>query len=386
MTSNRSDVGQKRDVPLFYVVDWLPPDFGAVGQYGRLFAGEIAQAGRRVYLIGLTSGAGGKTRECFGPDAFLETTKIENSGYQKTRNLKRLLWTIRTNLRLMREVLTHREAQNAELLFTGSPPFMLYFAFLAKILRRTRLTYRITDFFPEVIIASSGKRSVPLSIIQQMTWLFRRQVDTFEVLGEDQRRLLLQGGIRPERIRLKRDVSPVAVVGNEIAAPRPELPIGYPVLLYSGNYGVAHEVDTVIEGFVRHYRSTGPRFALWLNGTGAKADQVEASLRSSGIAIARTMPAPLEQLPSILAAADAHLITLRSEFAGIVLPSKVYSCIASGRPVLFVGPKESDVHLLCSCAPNLMYEQVDPGDAAGFAAALERIAQRLPAPTVTRAV
>jgi hypothetical protein len=98
------------------------------------------------------------------------------------------------------------------------------------------------------------------------------------------------------------------------------------------------------------------------------------------------MPAPLEQLPSILAAADAHLITLRSEFAGIVLPSKVYSCIASGRPVLFVGPKESDVHLLCSCAPDLIYEQVDPGDADGFAAALERIAQRQLAPIATRAV
>src|SRR5437588_270802 len=119
MTSNRRDVGQKRDIPLFYVVDWLPPDFGAVGQYGRLFDREIAQAGRRVYLIGLTSGVGGKTRECFGPGAFLETTKIENSGYQKTRNLKRLLLTIRTNLRLMREVLTHRDAQNAERLFTG---------------------------------------------------------------------------------------------------------------------------------------------------------------------------------------------------------------------------------------------------------------------------
>jgi glycosyltransferase involved in cell wall biosynthesis len=376
MTSDPRDVDEKRDIPLFYVVDWLPPDFGAVGQYGSLFAGEIAQAGRRVYLIGLTSGTGGKTRESFGPGAFLETTKIENSGYQRTRNLRRLLWTLRTNLRLMREVLTHREAQNAELLFTGSPPFMLYFAFLAKILRRTRLTYRITDFFPEVIIASSGKRSVPLLIIQRMTWFFRRQVDTFEVLGEDQRRLLLQGGIRPERIRLKRDVSPVLVVGNEIPAPRPNLPTDYSVLLYSGNYGVAHEVDTVIEGFDRHYRSTGPRFALWLNGTGAKADQVEASLRSSGIAVARTTPAPLEQLPGILAAADAHLITLRSEFAGIVLPSKVYSCIASGRPILFVGPKESDVHLLCSRAPNLMYEQVDPGDAAGFAAALARIGSR----------
>jgi hypothetical protein len=374
MTSEslRSEENRK---PLFYVVDWLPPDFGAVGQYGRLFAGEIART-CKVYLIGLTSGTAEKTREYFGPGAFLETTKIENSGYQKSSNTKRLLWTIRTNLRLMREVLFHRDAQNADLLFTGSPPFMLYFAFLPKIFRRTRLIYRITDFFPEVIIASSGKRSFPLSMVQRMTWFFRRQVDFFEVLGEDQRRLLLQGGIRPERIRLKRDVSPVPILGNEIPAPRPDLPSDYPVLLYSGNYGVAHEVDTVIDGFARHYTSSGPRFAFWLNGTGAKADQVEVALKSGGIAIARTTPAPLEQLPGILAAADAHLITLRPEFTGIVLPSKVYSCIASRRPILFVGPKGSDVHLLCLEAPDLIYEQVDPGDAGGFAAALQRLGSR----------
>src|SRR5438105_6810464 len=121
---------EKPDRPLFYVVDWLPPDFGAVGQYAQLFAGEIARSGRCVYLIGLTSGAGGKKRESFGPKTFLEITKIENAGYPKTRNLNRLLWTIKTNFRLMREVFTHPDARHAELLFTGSPPFMLYFALL----------------------------------------------------------------------------------------------------------------------------------------------------------------------------------------------------------------------------------------------------------------
>jgi hypothetical protein len=30
---------------LFYVVDWLPPDFGAVGQYGIVFAQELARDG-----------------------------------------------------------------------------------------------------------------------------------------------------------------------------------------------------------------------------------------------------------------------------------------------------------------------------------------------------
>jgi hypothetical protein len=207
--------------------------------------------------------------------------------------------------------------------------------------------------------------------------MLRRQVDSFQVLGEDQRRLLLAGGISPERIIMKRDVSPVVISGDETPAKRPdELGSGL-VILYSGNYGVAHDSETVIEGLIKyHSRILKHPFSLWLNASGARVDQVEKRLRTQGIRVARTSPAPLSELPSILAAADVHLITLRPEFVGIVLPSKVYSCISSRRPVLFVGPKSSDVHLLCLDS-GVLYEQVDSGDAVGLANALEHLAALL---------
>jgi len=72
--------------------------------------------------------------------------------------------------------------------------------------------------------------------------------------------------------------------------------------------------------------------------------------------------------------ADAHLITLRVGFAGLVLPSKVYGCLASRKPILFVGPESSDVHLLCSQAQGLWYRRVEPGDVGAFTAALDELA------------
>jgi hypothetical protein len=81
-------------------------------------------------------------------------------------------------------------------------------------------------------------------------------------------------------------------------------------------------------------------------------------------------------LPRLLVTADAHLISLRPEFSGIVLPSKVFGCIASRRPVLFVGPASSDVHVLCRDAGLPAYEHVEAGDIDGFAAALDRLARR----------
>ena len=91
-----------------------------------------------------------------------------------------------------------------------------------------------------------------------------------------------------------------------------------------------------------------PQVVLWLNATGAKADRVEAALRERGLPVHRSRPVPLAELPRLLVTPHAHLITLRDEFVGYVLPSKVYGCIASGRGVLFVGSAASDVHLLCS--------------------------------------
>jgi hypothetical protein len=50
----------------------------------------------------------------------------------------------------------------------------------------------------------------------------------------------------------------------------------------------------------------------------------------------------------------------------------VYGCLASGRDILYVGPRESDVHLLCSQAGN-RYWQVATGDAGGVYRALEAL-------------
>ena len=211
---------------LFYVVDWLPPDFGAVGQYAVLFGREIAQTGRMVSLIGLTSGARETQREIFDTGV-LEINRIPASRYSKSSLIRRLLWSLNTNLRLIWEVIRDPRSHKAQILFTGSPPFMLFFAVLAKWLRRARLIYRITDFYPEVLIAALGRRPLTLALFERLTWWFRRRVDAFQVLGEDQRRLLIAGGIASERITLKRDVPPISITGNEVPVQRPpELPRG----------------------------------------------------------------------------------------------------------------------------------------------------------------
>src|SRR5215472_1519300 len=89
---------------LFYIVDWLPPDFGAVGQYGAIYARELAVAGRDVRLIGLTTGDHSTTRELLANGKVFETTQIHSANYIKSGFIARLLWTFRTNMRIVYEV------------------------------------------------------------------------------------------------------------------------------------------------------------------------------------------------------------------------------------------------------------------------------------------
>jgi hypothetical protein len=358
---------------LLYLCDWLPPDFGAVGQYSLLFARERAAAGEDVVLAGLSSAADSVDEERPGTGC-LRIVRVRARTYDRSDFRTRALWTMRTDLALLWRL--RRELRRAdEILFTGSPPFLIHLLVPFNLLLRKRLTYRITDFHPECLMAEMEKVPAVLKLFHRWTVALRRRVDRFEVLGEDQRLRLLEIGIRPERIVLKRDPSPVEIPpGTPPLEPPAELR-GRAILLYSGNFGVAHDHETFIEGYRQHHREGSGRVALWLNATGAKADRVEQILRGEGLPVYRSRPLPLELLPRLLVTPDAHLITLRDAFVGYVLPSKVHGCVRSGRTVLFIGSPRSDVHLLCSQGlPPERYRRVDSGDAEGVAHALEEIA------------
>src|SRR6185295_8082067 len=106
-----------------YLCDWLPPDFGAVGQYSLLFARERAAAGEHVVLAGLSSSGDSIAEEDLGTGR-LTVVRIAARTYDRANFRRRALWTLTTNARLLWRV--RGELRRArEVLFTGSPPFLI---------------------------------------------------------------------------------------------------------------------------------------------------------------------------------------------------------------------------------------------------------------------
>jgi hypothetical protein len=359
---------------LVYICDWLPPDFGAVGQYATLFARQWAQEGWAVTLVGLTSGkAANQSAEPVG-EGSLEVIRVHRRTYQKQKFASRLAWTVASNILLLGAALgSMRRADTV--LFTGSPPLMAHFIAPLNLLLRKELIYRITDFHPECLIAERGRSGLIVSLLLALTRFWRRRVGAFEVLGVDQARRLAESGIAQERIRLKRDPSPVAFAPGLAPLPLPdELRGGAGIILYSGNWGVAHDEVTFIKAYAEYLSQTKLGLRFWLNATGAKADRVEREFRARGVPIYRSKLVPLQDLPRLLVAADVHLITLRDPFVGYVLPSKIHACIESGKRILFVGSQDSDVHLLASRAlTSGRYYRIDTDDVDGLVNALHAI-------------
>lgn len=374
----RSPFDIVRERRLVIIADWIPPDFGAVGQYMQMRARALAELGHDVTLVGLSSTENSTRHEAIGKGS-LTALRLLTGAVPRASLAARLMWTIWTNLRLVWAAFGALRRADG-ILFTGSPPFLIHILAPLRFLWRGRLVYRITDFHPECLIAAQPRASRALGLMLSLTKFWRRRIGGFEVLGRDQWKRLAESGIDEARIALVRDGSPVSFEGA-VAETLPAELAGRCVLLYSGNYGVAHEVDTVFEGYRRHHATgTGAgtgRVVLWLSAAGAGAADLEQRFVAAGLPFHRSAPVPLERLAGLLEAPDGHLVTLKDSFVGYVMPSKIYACIESKRPIIFCGSADSDVDLLArEAVPRSDYWRVSCGDPAGFAAALEALADR----------
>src|SRR5262249_22528967 len=80
-------------------------------------------------------------------------------------------------------------------------------------------------------------------------------------------------------------------------------------------------------------------------GDGAQRARLE--IEAAGAANVRFLPFfRATHIPSVLAAADVHVITIKPGLEGVVVPSKLYGILAAGRPILAVAPQQTDAATL----------------------------------------
>lgn len=111
------------------------------------------------------------------------------------------------------------------------------------------------------------------------------------------------------------------------------------VVSFAGTMGWSQGLDVVVEA--ARLLKNEPGLLFLLVGDGAERAALEA--QSAGLDNLRFLPMqPKEKYASVLAASDACLVTLRPEVATPVVPSKLLTIMAAGRPVIASMPLGGD--------------------------------------------
>ena len=216
-----------------------------------------------------------------------------------------------------------------------SPPLTLGLTgWLASRIRRCPSVFNIQDVFPDAAIETGAITNA--RIIAVSRWLERvsyQRSDAVVVLSEDLRTNVL-AKIAPKH-QHKVHVIPNFVDSDRITprdrmtSYRDELRIGTePVVMYAGNVGYSQSLTMML-----HAARELPEVTFVINGDGAaRTDLEREAVGLSNIRFSGYQPA--ERVPEVLATADVHVVPLRTGLGAVSVPSKTYSILAAGRPVV----------------------------------------------------
>jgi colanic acid biosynthesis glycosyl transferase WcaI len=204
---------------------------------------------------------------------------------------------------------------------------------------RAPLVFNIQDVFPDAAVRTgtiSPATRNGRAVIRVASWIERlsyRLADAVTVLSDDLA-ANVRGKLPPSRAATVRMIpnfvdTEAIVPADRITAYRAELGIGAePVVLYAGNVGFSQSLDLVLEAARRL-----PDVTFLINGEGSRRDElIEKAAGIANVRFGRYVPD--DRLVELLATGDIHLVPLRAGLAAVSVPSKTYSILAAGRPVV----------------------------------------------------
>lgn len=233
-----------------------------------------------------------------------------------------------------------------DVILAPSPPLTIGLsAHIISRVRRIPYVYNVQDIYPDVVI-KLGILKNPW-IIALSRWMERfvyAGARHIAVLSEGFRANLLPKGVPSEKITIIPnfvDVDFIRPLPRDNGFRHRFGLEGRFVLLYAGNLGHSQSLEHVLE--CAALLQGQDHFAFVIVGNGSRKPYLEAQAQQMGLDNVRFIPfQPWEDVPEIYAAADISLITLRKGIALDSVPSKAYTIMASGRPILAAVDPGSD--------------------------------------------
>lgn len=259
------------------------------------------------------------------------------------------------------------------------PPLIAVPVALAAVLKRAKLVNWYQDLYPEVAAASGvpGMTKIVLRFLQALrTWAARRAVANVTI-SDGMASMLARGGVDRRTVQVIpnwSDDDAIKPVSEIDAAFRSACGLeGRFIVAYSGNLGRAHDYETLLSAADLVRDVNGIAFVFIGGGQGLSSLKQKVSDRGL-CSLFHFLPYQArEDLHLSLGMADVHWVSLKSEFEGLIFPSKTYGIAAAGRPILAVCDIQGELARLVR--ENDCGISVSPGDGEGLAAAIKVLAE-----------
>ena len=114
-------------------------------------------------------------------------------------------------------------------------------------------------------------------------------------------------------------------------------------VLYAGNIGRVHPVDTILDAAEDINKDEHNDIEFVFVGDGPRYDYISQQRSKRNLDNIRLLPyQPPSRIKSLMESGDIHIVSMKEDAAGMVVPCKLYSALAAQRPCVFVGPALSE--------------------------------------------
>ena len=222
--------------------------------------------------------------------------------------------------------------------------------------KKVPFIYTLQDVFPDSLLSTGmvKKKGVIWKIGRKMEDKTYSYADKIIVISEDIKRNIMDKGVPEEKIEViynwidTETVRPVAFCDNILAK---ELGITGDKfrVVYAGNLGMAQSVSTLI-GAAERLQNDNVEFLIF--GKGAEEEKLKKSAeRLSNVRFFPLQPA--ERISEVYSLGDCCAVLCKAGIGGIGVPSKTWSIMACGRPLLVSFDKSELCHTVSKANAGL---------------------------------
>lgn len=221
----------------------------------------------------------------------------------------------------------------------SNPPILPWIASFAKVLFGTKLIFVAYDLYPEIAVNTQALRegSIICRLMDHINRVVYRRTDAVVALSDEMKDFIAERrDIAPEKIHVIpnwfADAGETADSGKENAFLEPEKRF---TVSYFGNMGTAQDMQTILD--TMRLLKNDPKFRFLLAGHGNKAEDLRRTLREEEIHNAYFYEFLKGQdFLDALSASDCALVSLEKGLTGLCVPSKTYSYMMRGIPLLAI--------------------------------------------------